>query len=60
MVIYLQQLQRCISGLFLVRRAARQLVAEPGCLQRQKRSSINEGNRSLDGFTSYFNFTIDI
>lgn len=36
MVIYLQQLQRCISGLFLVKRAAHQLEVVLGYLQRKK------------------------
>lgn len=59
-VVYLQQLQRCISGLFLVGRGAHQLEAELGYLQRQNHDSINEGNHSLDDLTSYFNFRLDI
>lgn len=46
MVIYLQRLQRCISGLFLVKRAAHQLEVELGYLQRKNITSINEANHS--------------
>ena len=46
MAEYLQQLQRCISGLFLVKRAAHQLEVELGYLQRKKITSINEANHN--------------
>ena len=46
MAEYLQHLQRCISGLFLVKRAAHQLEVELGYLQRKKITSINEANHN--------------
>lgn len=46
MAIYLQLLQRCISGPFLVKRAAHQLEVELGYLQRKKIIDINEANHS--------------
>lgn len=59
MAIYLQQLQRCISGLFLVKRAAHQLAVEPGYLQRKDITSINETNHSSNTFNKYFDFMME-
>lgn len=50
MAIYLQQLQRCTSGLSLVKRAAHQLEAELGYLQRKNITSINEANHNSNAF----------
>lgn len=59
-IIYLQQLQRCISGLFLVKRAAGQLEAELGYLQRKHIPSVSDANHSPDDFTKYPNFTFAV
>ena len=57
--IYLQQLQRCISGLFLVKRAAHQLGGEPGYLQRKDITTINETNHSSNAFIKYSYFMVE-
>lgn len=59
MTIYLQQLQRCISGLFLVKKAAHQLEVEPGYLQRKDIASINEANHSSNALIKYLDFMVE-
>lgn len=58
--IYLQQLQRCISDLFLVKRAAHQLEVELEYLQRKNITSINEANRSSNVIIKYSDFMFEI
>lgn len=59
MAVYLQQLQRCISGLFLVKRAAHQLEVEPGYLQRKDITSINEVSYYSNTFIKCSDFVVE-
>lgn len=60
-VIYLLPLQRCISGLFLVKSTAHQLEVELGYLQRKKNiTNVSDANHISNAFIKYSNFMLPI